>query len=407
MMDVPRATVLALLALAALQDLRSRQAPLAWVALAAGLLPGLQEDPPRAFVSLLAVLSLLPPSGAGRILRLPLLLHPTGFLLFPAAVAAARGRMGMADLAALAAVGAAFPWPALALAWLAMRLSLEWRRLNRSPDPEIPALPAIAFGAALALAPEMSFLALFLPLAAVRFGTLSERSPYRPAGVFGDLSFWPGGLTLLAGPPGALKTSWALRMAAEAAARMPSAFACFEHTPEELAFRLRRMAEAMGEDPARWARLLLLAPLDDREDTVRALEERLLEEGFPAHGTAFLAVDYLQRLPVYGLEGPVPEARRGGEAAAALRALARRRGWIILAISAVRSAAFSGEPDLAQLLGDERIAYEADRVIWIQGQRARVLKDRTDALRELELDVRPEDFLVRVEWIIHGGRDAH
>jgi Flp pilus assembly protein protease CpaA len=398
-MDPLRLLVVGLLILAGMEDLRTRRVPLAWAAAAVGAAVGGREDPVRVGMALLSILSAL--LGAGRIgpiLRLPLLLHPTGVLLWPASAAAARGRMGMGDLAALAAIGAAFPWPALALAGLALLFYERLARLRRCPD-RLPAMPAIAFGAALAVQPGLAPLSLLLALSAVRFGVIPEEGPEGPIGRFGDLPFWPGSLTLLAGPPGALKTSWALRMAAEASVRMPSAFACFEHTPEELAFRLRRMAGALKEDPARWARLILLAPLDDRQDTVRALEERLLEEGFPPKGPAFLAVDYLQRLPVYGLEGPVPEARRGGEAAAALRALARRRGWTVLAISAVRADAFRGEPDLAALLGDERIAYEADRVIWIAGSRAVVLKDRHEALREFHLDMEPDRFAVWTEWV--------
>lgn len=392
--------VLALLLLASLQDIRSRRVPLAWAALALGAAAGLAADPARALAALMALLAAALPRPAGRAPEILALLHPAGLLLWPAAAAVRRGRMGMGDLAGMAAVGAAFPWPALVLAWLALLLYLELRRLLPGPE-ELPAMPAIAFGAALAAFPGAGIWALAVPLLAVRLGMVPDRPPYEPAGAFGDLPFWPGSLTLLAGPPGAMKTSWALRMAAEASERMPAAFACYEHTPEELAYRLRRMAAAMGRDPSRWGRLLLLAPLRDREDTVRAVEERLLEHGFPASGPAFLAVDYLQRVPIYGLEGPVPEARRGGEAAAALRDLARRRGWIVLAVSGVRAGAFGGPPDLAALLGDERIAYEADRVIWLRRPdpadgriAAQVLKDRAGRLRELLGRASPKDFLV-------------
>ena len=217
-----------------------------------------------------------------------------------------------------------------------------------------------------------------------RAGLLGNPRPYRFFGTFGGLPFWPGGLTLLAAAPGVGKTSWLLRMVQEAAgADIPAAIGCYEHTAEELKFRLRRQAEAAVAGPhgkpapqaveahlARGSQAVLL-PLSDQEDSTRAVEEALLlDYGFPAQGPVLLALDYLQRVPVFGLVGAIPEERRGGEAAAALRSLARRRGWAVIAACALRSEGYTGMGALTDLLGDERVAYEADRVLLLAQGRA-------------------------------------
>jgi len=149
---------------------------------------------------------------------------------------------------------------------------------------------------------------------------LGDPQPYTFFGTFGGLPFWPGGLTLLAAAPGVGKTSWLLRMIHEAAgADIPAALGCYEHTAEELKYRLRRQAEAAVAGShgtaspqaveailARGGEAVLLS-LSDQEDTVRAVEEMLLMDyGFPDRGTALLALDYLQRAPVVGLAGMVP-----------------------------------------------------------------------------------------------------
>jgi hypothetical protein len=244
-----------------------------------------------------------------------------------------------------------------------------------------------------------------------RAGLLGDPQPYFPFGTFAGLPFWPGGLTLLAAAPGVGKTSWLLRAVHEAAmAGIPAALGCYEHTAEELKFRLRAQAQAALAGPhgaaspgsveawlARGGQAVLLA-LSDQEDTVRAIEDVLLMDyGFPERGPVLLALDYLQRTPVVGLAGMVPEGRRGGEAAGALRALGRRRGWAVLAACALRTEGFSGGEGLADLLGDERVAYEADRVLLLRraGQPldcgcaavvARTLKDRTGPPRDFDLE---------------------
>ena len=196
-------------------------------------------------------------------------------------------------------------------------------------------------------------------------------------GSFAGLPFWPGGLTLLAAAPGIGKTSWLLRMVAEAAAQnIPAAIGCYEHTAEELRFRLEKQAEALAAGPHAaagseavgqilgWMSQVVLLPLSDREDSLRSIEEQLLEAyDFPRQGRALLAVDYLQRIPVVGIAGMVSEERRAGEAAADLRRLSRRRGWGVIAAAALKEGHFEMSVGLGSLLGDERVPYEADRVL--------------------------------------------
>ena len=109
---------------------------------------------------------------------------------------------------------------------------------------------------------------------------------------------------------------------------------------------------------------VVLLLLSDREDSLRSIEEQLLEAyDFPRQGRALLAVDYLQRIPVVGIAGMVSEARRAGEAAADLRRLSRRRGWGVIAAAALKEDHFETGVGLGSLLGDERVPYEADRVL--------------------------------------------
>ena len=260
-----------------------------------------------------------------------------------------------------------------------------------------------------------------------RAGMLGDPEPYSFFGTFGGLSFWPGGLTLLAAAPGVGKTSWLLRMVHEAAgADIPSALGCYEHTAEELKFRLRRQAEAAVAGPhgaatpqavetclARSSQAVLLS-LSDQEDTIRFVEEILLMDyGFPGQGPVLLALDYLQRAPVVGLAGMVPEERRGGEAAAALRALGRRRGWAVIAACALRAEGFAGQGELSDLLGDERVAYEADRVLLLRREgkpqdcgcvaiSVWTLKDRTGPQRIFSLEFWGERFYPSLGENGHG-----
>ncbi|MGD9091413.1 MAG: DnaB-like helicase C-terminal domain-containing protein [Anaerolineales bacterium] len=213
-----------------------------------------------------------------------------------------------------------------------------------------------------------------------RAGIIGKPKPYQIFGTFAGLPFWPGSLTLLAAAPGIGKTSWLLRVVFEASVKgFPSALGCYEHTEEELKYRLQLQAEASVAGPhgmanaanvenllAKGSEALLLA-LSDRDDTIRASEEILLQDcAFPEYGHAVLAVDYLQRVPVVGLTGVTPENERSGEAAAGLRKLARQHGWAVIAACSLRAEHFVNGHDLSALLGDERVSYEADRVLMIK-----------------------------------------
>ncbi|MBN2148867.1 MAG: hypothetical protein JW726_15880 [Anaerolineales bacterium] len=148
-----------------------------------------------------------------------------------------------------------------------------------------------------------------------RSGTIGTPNPYSPFGNFVGLPFWGGGLTLLAAAPGVGKTSWILRMIFEAScAGIPAAIGCYEHTPEELKYRLQLQAEAAIGGPhgtaypaateehlARGSEAVLLS-LSDKDDTIRNIELMLVQDyNFPEYGPALLGVDYLQRVPVLGL----------------------------------------------------------------------------------------------------------
>jgi hypothetical protein len=259
-----------------------------------------------------------------------------------------------------------------------------------------------------------------------RSGILGNPQPYTPFGVFAGLPFWGGGLTLLAAAPGIGKTSWLLRMIFESSSvHIPSAIGCYEHTPEELRFRLFLQTEAMTSGPhakasqpiveaalARASEAVLLS-LNSQEDTVRALEDMLIHDyAFPIQGPAVIAVDYLNRVPVVGLTGMMDEEGRSGEAAAALREMARHHGWAIIAAAALKSERFNDGDDLSALLGDERVPYEADRVLIVNRSgevrdcgcallEVITLKDRTGPARRWPMQFWGERFYPALEGEFH------
>jgi len=259
-----------------------------------------------------------------------------------------------------------------------------------------------------------------------RSGTLGNPQPYIPLGVFAGLPFWGGGLTLLAAAPGIGKTSWLLRMLFESASfHIPSAIGCYEHTPEELRYRLFLQVEAMTSGPHTQASQekvetalacsseAVLLSLNSQEDTVRALEDILINDyGFPVNGPALLAVDYLNRVPVVGLTGMMNEEGRSGEAAAALRTMARHHGWAVIAAAALKSENFKDGDDLSALLGDERVPYEADRILVVQRSgevlqcgcaplKVITLKDRTGPPRRFPMQFWGERFYPALEEEFH------
>jgi hypothetical protein len=259
-----------------------------------------------------------------------------------------------------------------------------------------------------------------------RSGTLGNPQPYLPFGTFAGLPFWGGGLTLLAAAPGIGKTSWLLRMVFEASRlHFPSAIGCYEHTPQELRYRLFKQAEAQTGGPhsqapqskveallANASEAVLLG-LNSQEDTVRAMEDTLIHDyAYPIKGPALVAVDYLNRVPVIGLSGMLNEAGRSGEAAASLREMARRHDWALIAAAALKSENFRDGEDLSALLGDERVPYEADRVLFVRrsGEVSKcgcaplevlTLKDRSGPLRHWPMQFWGERFYPALEPEFH------
>ena len=210
-----------------------------------------------------------------------------------------------------------------------------------------------------------------------------------------------------------------------ASERAPAAIGCYEHTEDELKYRLSKQAEAkvggahgaaVGMEVeailARSAEGVLLA-LNDKTDTIRSLEESLLKlYGFPERGDALILVDYLNRVPVVGLSGVQPVEVRSGDAAIELREMAKRHGWAVLAAAALDAESFnkqSGTYDLSDIFGDERVPYTADRVYLISrdGQSTlpcscvdlmvHTLKDRTGPVMQFKLQFWGERFFPTLE----------
>ena len=252
-----------------------------------------------------------------------------------------------------------------------------------------------------------------------RSGVIGNVDPYRFFGTFAGLPFWGGGLTLLAAAPGVGKTSWAGRMILEAAsANIPAALVCYEHTAEELKFRLHQqalasIAGAHGEVPEEEIQKCLakaanavLEPANKNEDTARSIEERLINVySFPKYGDALVVVDYLSLVPVVGLTGMVDPVRQGGEAAAELRTMSCRHGWAIICPAALQKESFGAGDTMESLWGDERVSYEADRILLVRQDGAKkecgcgnlivnTLKDRTGPTRVWNLEFFGARFFV-------------
>ena len=241
----------------------------------------------------------------------------------------------------------------------------------------------------------------------------------------------------MAAAPGIGKTSWMLRMLLEAASeRMPCVIGCYEHTEDELKYRLSKQAEAKVSGAhgvavrveveailAKSAEGVLLA-LNDKTDTIRSFEEILLKlYGFPNKGHALILVDYLNRIPVVGLSGIQPVEVRSGDAAIELREMAKRHGWAVLAAAALHAESFAKESciyDLSDLFGDERVPYTADRVYLIARDNSspstcscvdlivHTLKDRTGPVRQFRMQFWGERFYpsLETEKHFHEGIEA-
>lgn len=277
---------------------------------------------------------------------------------------------------------------------------------------------------------------------------IQDATPYHPFGMFAGLPFWPGGLTLVAAAPGVGKTSWVLHILAEAARQgHPAAFLCYEHSPEELRYRLRAQAaglvfgphptgeettgkgiQAIEERLAESARLYLHHP-NDRTDTPERLERLLLDElSAMARRPVLVGVDYLQRVPFVDFSGRILTAAQGrdGAVAAAFKRMALENGWHILLIAALEKNRFTAKSlaealrvnpaaALGALLGDERVVYEADRVfvLFREGThpcgccydwRLIVAKNRIGPLQNLYLSFWGQRFLpAEMGWMGHDN----
>jgi hypothetical protein len=258
----------------------------------------------------------------------------------------------------------------------------------------------------------------------MRVTAIGNPQPYQFFGTFAGLSFWPGGLSLLAAAPGIGKTSWLLRMVFEAARQgFPAALGCYEHTSEELKYRLHLQCEAAaagahslpsrtGVPPLFAARTVSSAPerveallaqggqavllaLSDQDDTVRAIEEILIQDyNFPVRGPALLAMDYLQhpsaleiagterglKLRLYAAPGCAQGAAQSWAAMThqqtrwqRVECPPQRGAWRVLKTHArVPSLAVSpGDAFLAvggQLLGQAQNGQETALRIWVLGR---------------------------------------
>jgi hypothetical protein len=143
------------------------------------------------------------------------------------------------------------------------------------------------------------------------------------------------------------------------------------------------------------------------------MEDMLIHDyAFPVKGPALIAVDYLNRVPVIGLTSMMNEEGRSGEAAASLRAMARHHGWAVIAAAALKSANFNDGDDLSALLGDERVPYEADRILVVQRSgevrecgcaplTVVTLKDRTGPARRFPMQFWGERFYPALEAEFH------
>lgn len=259
-----------------------------------------------------------------------------------------------------------------------------------------------------------------------RAGTLGNPKPYEFFATLAGLPMWRGSITMLGAAPGIGKTSWAGRMSLEASLQgIPTAHLCYEHTEEELKFRLYQQAKAelVGphdtvDETALEARLaesgnLVFENLNNQEDTPRRIEDLLLNTyNFPNKGSALVTVDYLSCVPVYTYLGAVGPELQGGEATYQLRDMARRHGWALIVPCALKAENFLEGDDLSALFGDERIGYGADRVVLFREegpkrpcgcQRLQVstLKDRSGPKRTWHLDFWGERFYPAIEEEFH------
>ena len=92
--------------------------------------------------------------------------------------------------------------------------------------------------------------------------------------------------------------------------------------------------------------------------------------------------------------------------------MARHHGWAIIAAAALKSERFNDGDDLSALLGDERVPYEADRVLVVNRNgdvrecgcvslEVITLKDRTGPARRWPMQFWGERFYPALEAEFH------
>lgn len=222
----------------------------------------------------------------------------------------------------------------------------------------------------------------------------------------------PGSLTLVAGPPGVGKTTFALQLARNLArsAQVSAVYLCFEHATGDILTRLVAMEDALTGDDYH----LPLSLRDVRRfsaglatprpgagssgsgerrfaaalERVRAYRERLFIVEATMHAATLDAiertvrevqelsplpivviVDYLQKVRAER----VREATDAATIAEGLKNLALRHRLGAVAVSALNEAGLhTANTQLHHLLGGPVLAYEADAVLMLQEKSARI-----------------------------------
>lgn len=193
-----------------------------------------------------------------------------------------------------------------------------------------------------------------------------------------------GGLYILAGPPGAGKTSLALQLASRAALQVPVLYVTFENSPANLVLKvLCRLAEVRPADaerglvdPARLrgaasdfrAQAARLAFLEGTARTTVAQARARALQAMARHRAerCLVVVDYLQRM-AHG-RGYTDLRANVSALVGELTDLARRLDSPVLALSSLSRAGYQGgegKADLAALKESGDVEYAADVVLFL------------------------------------------
>jgi hypothetical protein len=125
-----------------LADLRYRTTPGVAFFFWGAVLMGVYTNPLRVGVVVLTVAWVL--GNWSSILMLPLILHPSTWMILLIGTGYRKGRVGGADLLALAGIACLFEWYVSVLALIGMLVWREW--WSRRWKGRVPALPGIFLG---------------------------------------------------------------------------------------------------------------------------------------------------------------------------------------------------------------------------------------------------------------------